>query len=137
MRKIALIVLLTVAGLLAQGSETFTTFTTFTGRAWTKSMSQQQKLMFTEGIKEGMLIATSCLDGNERHRVLEEVQAKGFSPRDYVKELDALYLDRENLPIPITTAYMWVNLKLKGELSKQELERKLLELRKQVPRSQA
>jgi hypothetical protein len=134
MRKIALMILLTAAGLLAQGSESFTTFS---GRAWTKSMSQQQKLMFTEGIKEGMLIATSYLDGNERHRVLAEVQAKGFSPRDYVKELDALYLDRENLPIPITTAYMWVNLKLKGEVSKQELERKLLELRKQVPKSQA
>ena len=134
MRKIALMILLTAAGLLAQGSESFTTFS---GRAWTKSMSQQQKLMFTEGIKEGMLIATSYLDGNERHRVLEEVQAKGFSPRDYVKELDALYLDRENLPIPITTAYMWVNLKLKGEVSKQELERKLLELCKQVPKSQA
>ncbi|MBI2680759.1 MAG: hypothetical protein HYX25_07110 [Candidatus Solibacter usitatus] len=133
MRKIALMVVLTVAGLLAQGSESFTTFT---GRVWTKSMSLQQKLMFTEGIKEGMLIATSYLDGNERHRVLEEVQAKGFSPRDYVKELDALYLDRQNLPIPITTAYMWVNLKLKGEVSKQELERKLLELRKQVPKSQ-
>ena len=134
MRKIALMVLLTVAGLRGQDSETFTTFT---GRAWTKSMSQQQKLMFTEGIKEGMLIATSYLDGNERHRVLDEVQAKGFSPRDYVKELDALYLDRENLRIPITTAYMWVNLTLKGEVSKQELERKLLELRKQVPKSQA
>ena len=65
------------------------------------------------------------------------MQAKGFSPRDYVKELDALYLDRENLPIPITTAYMWVNLKLKGELSKQELQRKLLDLRKQLPKSQA
>jgi hypothetical protein len=70
-------------------------------------------------------------------RMMQEVQAKGFSPRDYVKELDALYLDRENLRIPITTAYMWVNLKLKGELSKQELERKLLELRKQLPKSQA
>ena len=134
MRKIALMVLLTVAGLLGQGADTFTTFT---GRAWTKSMSQQQKLMYTEGIKEGMLIATSYLDGQERRRVLEEVQAKGFSPRDYVRELDTLYQDRENLPIPITTAYMWVNLKLKGELSKQELERKLMELRKQVPKSQA
>jgi hypothetical protein len=46
-------------------------------------------------------------------------------------------LDRENLQIPITTAYMWVNLKLKGELSKQELQRKLMELRKQLPKSQA
>ena len=51
-------------------------------------------------------------------------------------ELDELYQDRENLSIPITTAYMWVNLKLKGELSKQELQRKLMELRKQVPKSQ-
>jgi len=134
MRKIALMVLLTAAGLLGQGADTFTTFT---GRAWTKSMSQQQKLMYTEGIKEGVLIATSYLDGQERRRVLEEVQAKGFSPRDYVRELDTLYQDRENLPIPITTAYMWVNLKLKGELSKQELDRKLMELRKQVPKSQA
>jgi hypothetical protein len=133
MRKIALMVLLTVAGLLGQNGDTFTTFN---GRAWTKSMSQPEKLMYTEGIKEGMQIATSYLDGDERHRVLEAVQAKGFSPRDYVRELDALYQDRENLPIPITTAYMWVNLKLKGELSKQELQRKLMELRKQLPKSQ-
>ena len=99
-------------------------------------MSVQQKLMYTEGIKEGMQIATSYLSGDERRRILGEVQAKGFSPRDYVKELDELYQDRENLSIPITTAYMWVNLKLKGELSKQELQRKLMELRKQVPKSQ-
>ena len=133
MRKIAGMVLLTALSLLGQSSETFNTFT---GRAWTKSMSLQQKLMYTEGIKEGMQIATSYLNGEDRRRILEEVQAKGFSPRDYVKELDELYQDRENLSIPITTAYMWVNLKLKGEVSKQELQRKLMELRKQVPKSQ-
>ena len=132
--KIALMVLLMAASMLGQNPDTFTTFN---GRAWTKSMSLQQKLMYTQGIKEGLQIATSYLDGEERKRVLEAVQAKGFSPRDYVKELDVLYQDGENLRIPITTAYMWVNLKLKGEVSKQELQRKLLELRKQLPKSQA
>jgi hypothetical protein len=46
--------------------------------------------------------------------------------------MDALYLDRENVPIPMLIAYQFVTLKLKGQTTKQELERRLIEVRKVV-----
>lgn len=102
-----------------------------TGRAW-EALTEMDKLLYVQGVKDGILIATTYLDGEERERIVDTTQAKGFFPGDYVKALDALYRDRENLPIPVLMAYNYVNLKLKGTATKEELERKLIELRQWI-----
>jgi len=102
-----------------------------TGRGW-EALTETAKLFYVQGIKDGILIAATYLDGEERERILGTTQAKGFFPGDYMKELDTLYRDRENLLIPVSIAYQYINLKLKGTATKDELERKLVELRKRM-----
>jgi len=48
---------------------------------------------------------------------------------DYVKEFDKLYSDSENLPINIQFAWTYVNTKLKGTRTKEQLEKLLIKLR--------
>ena len=106
-----------------------------TGRAWV-ILPELNKLTYIQGLKDGIMIAATYLDGEERNLIIDTAQAKGFFPGDYVKELDSLYRDRENLPIPMPFAYQYVNLKLKGTATKEELERKLVELRKALAKYQ-
>jgi len=64
--------------------------------------------------------------------LVDDNVAKGFSNYDYRRELNTLYKDRENVPIPVLLAYQYVTLKLKGQTTKQEMERRLIEVRKVV-----
>jgi len=90
------------------------------------------KQIFVQGLEEGQMIAMTYLNNEERARVWEITHAKGSTPNDYIKELDVPYQDRENLNIPVMVGYNYVNSKLKGASTKEELERKLIELRKAI-----
>jgi len=94
--------------------------TVMTGRSW-YSLSPMSKQLFVQGLEEGQMIAMIYLDSDERARVWEIIHAKGFTPNDYIKELDTLYQDRESLNIPVMLGYNYINWKLKGTSTREEL----------------
>lgn len=93
-------------------------------------MSETAKLFYVQGIKDGQTSAAYLLPPEFRDLVLRATQAKGFTPGDYVKELDKLFEERENLNIFVLLAYGYVTRKLQGANTSQELEQILVELRK-------
>lgn len=104
-----------------------------TGRFW-QLLPDMAKLMYVQGAKDGIVLA-SAVDLTLGSKILRQLDAQGFFPGDYVKELDMLYQDRENLPIPLPFAYQYCAQKLKGELTKQQLEEQLMQLRKMTARA--
>jgi len=93
-------------------------------------MPDTTKLFYVQGIKDGLTIAAYSLPPEVRAAVIENTQTSGFYPGDYVKELDKLYTESENLNIMVPLAYQYVTTKLKGASTAQELEQRLIELRK-------
>ena len=59
-----------------------------------------------------------------------EKWAERFVVGDYVKELDALYRQRENVLLPVPVAVDYCTATFKGTSSKADLEQKLILLRK-------
>jgi hypothetical protein len=55
--------------------------------------------------------------------------AKGFTIGDYRKEIDKLYSETENINIPIIWAFRYCTNKLRGEVSRANLEVALRNLR--------
>lgn len=102
-----------------------------TGRLW-ETMPETTKLLYVQGIKDGLTIAAYSLPPEIRESITEHTQAKGFNPGDYLKELDKLFAERENLNIVVPLAYQYVTTKLKGTTTAQELEQMLIELRKMM-----
>lgn len=131
MLKLLVIVLLSVTGTSAQVTER-TTFYMMNGRAW-ELLSESLQTAYLQGIRDGLLIAASNLpDPTVGKAILDENQAKGFSIDDYQKELHTFYKDRENVPVPLLLAHQFITLKLKGATTKQELEQRLIEVRRIV-----
>ena len=93
-------------------------------------MPETTKLAYVHGIKDGLTIAALSLPAELREAVIDYTQAKGFNTGDYVKELDQLFAHRENLNIVVPLAYHYITAKLKGTSTAQELEQRLIELRK-------
>jgi len=93
-------------------------------------MSETTKLFYLQGVKDGLMIAEYSQPADIRESVVKQVQANGFNPGDYLKELDKLFAERENLNIPLPLAYQYITTKLRGSSTRQELEQMLIELRK-------
>jgi hypothetical protein len=132
LKTLVLIVLSTIGG-LAQVTEQ-TTVPLLTGRAW-ELMPEATKIAYLEGVRNGIVIAANNMPDNLRKvgfTLVEDNLAKRFTNDDYRNELDTLYRDRENVPIPVILGYQYVTVKLKGQTTKQELERRLIEVRKVV-----
>ena len=100
-----------------------------TGRMW-ETMPETTKLAYVHGIKDGLTIAALSLPAELREAVIDYTQAKGFNTGDYVNELDQLFAQRENLNIVVPLAYHYIPAKLKGTSTSQEVEQRLIELRK-------
>jgi hypothetical protein len=99
-----------------------------TGRLWL-ALPENSKLMYISGMQDGMMMAAAWVDAVAQQKILS-AKPSGFFPGDYMKELDALYKDTENLPLPLPVAYGWCNLKLIGTLTKAELEQRLIQMRR-------
>ena len=61
-------------------------------------LPENSKLMYVVGIQDGLMIAASWADPASQEHIMGAKPA-GFFPGDYVKEMDALYRDSENLPV--------------------------------------
>jgi hypothetical protein len=100
-----------------------------TGRAW-EALPEETKFSTSKASKDVLGLAEHSLPpGSEaRHDLVENTQAKGFNSGDYVKKLDKLYAERENLNIVVPFAYVYVTKKLRGMSTAHELEQMLIEL---------
>jgi hypothetical protein len=133
MLRLLTFVLVSAIAAMAQITER-TNVTMINGRAW-ELLPAPTKAAYLQGIRDGLIIAVSNLPENLSKigiAVLDENQARGFGNEDYREELDTFYKDRENVPIGLPLAYQYITLKLKGRTTKQELERRLIEVRKIV-----
>jgi hypothetical protein len=103
------------------------------GRGW-QTLPTTIKQMYIAGIRDGMTLMTSELTtGSEAAtNVVNEIWFKGFSGPDYLKELDKLYADGENVRIPVAMAISYCSVKLHGQTTKVELEARLMRIRKVV-----
>lgn len=93
-------------------------------------MPETAKLFYAQGMEDGLTLAAYSLPPEVRDLMVERTQAKGFNPGDYVKELDRLFAERENLNIALPIAYQYITTKLKGTSTPQELDQRLIDIRK-------
>jgi len=101
------------------------------GRYW-RDTPHIAKLLYLTGITHGLQIALirAAMDSKCSEKLGSIVDAPpGAIIDDYEKELDKLYSESENLQINIMMAWTYVDLKLKGTLTKEYLEKMLIGLR--------
>jgi hypothetical protein len=87
------------------------------GRDWS-TLNDVRKLYYVLGVRDGRI-------GSD-----VEFAVEGFTAADYIKELDKLFSETENLNIAVVNALEYVSLKLSGSFTKSELEVYLIKLRK-------
>ena len=98
-------------------------------------------LMMTDAMKNGYLSGYLDLltyssmhkrDLASSNKFHTDHWARNAIVSDYVKELDGLYQDGENVPMPIPVAMEYCTLKLNGGLTKAQLEQALIRIRQLV-----
>ena len=77
--------------------------------------------MYIAGIRDGLMTAEKT-----------DLWPNGFAVDDFTKELNKLYSEGENVNIPMSWAFTYVNIKLRGQTSASELEKTLMTYRKQA-----
>jgi hypothetical protein len=97
------------------------------GRAW-MILHEDAKTFYLGGLHDAM-VAEAIVYFSSSDEVKKR-WASGFTVGDYLKELDDLYKDRENLLLPVPAAMRYCTDKLKGERTKVDLEQELIALRK-------
>ena len=102
-----------------------------TGRIW-ELLSPEGKMMYVQGFFEGGWQVTfdGPLPKNERYAA--EPIVPGFLVNDYVKELDRLFSDRENILLSVGFLISNCTKRFKGTLSKQEAEEAIARARASV-----
>jgi hypothetical protein len=100
------------------------------GRFW-QEMAEVEKGAYLMGVLHGLQIAlvNAVRDGKCQNVGSLLNVPPAAVVYDYEKEFDKLYSDSENLPINIQSAWTYVNTKLKGTRTKEQLERLLIKLR--------
>jgi len=102
------------------------------GRLWLQ-MTAEDREVYLAALRDSArfeaIMANS--DTNAANLAMQERWVHGFKVRDYEAELNRFYADTENTRIPIVLAMRYCSLKLKGDLTKQELERRLIMMRRQ------
>jgi hypothetical protein len=123
-----LLVLTSVLFVCRAADETYLTHGRPNGRIW-QGMNAAQKNGFVVGIDEGLFIALLSVDSATRDKIMSRYPKDELDPSDYAIEMDKIYAERENINIPLFMAYTWVQRKLKGDLTKDQLEAELRRLR--------
>ena len=95
----------------------------FTGGApngrWWNASTEGSKTFYLVGLRDGLLLTQK----------INQFWASGFIIGAYMKELTKLYDATENVRIPIYFVFGAVTRKLKGELSREQFETRLANLR--------
>jgi hypothetical protein len=107
------------------------------GRAW-RLMGNYDKRIYLEGYENGstaMAVAMAVIkihNANISAEVLFQVAEEqglnsgGFTMLDYLRELDVLYSDTENVNISVPDGIAYCHKKLSGKYTKAELEKQLI-----------
>ena len=123
-----LLVLVCVSA-LAESTSPIYTAGMLNGRAW-ESFPEPAKTVYVAGIQDSVL--GNLLAAEETPRPDDIPWANNFTVDDYVKELNVLYKDRENIRIPIVLAVRYITTKLRGARTKDNLDYGLKALREWV-----
>jgi hypothetical protein len=110
------------------------------GRAW-ELLPNPAKTMYVIGFTDGVTMAgsvavetlggrSSKLGQTVAKAIGDQLEVKGFTNGEFVKELDKFYSDRENIRIQIFVALSYCTLKLGGTYTNAELEQLLIKFRK-------
>lgn len=116
--------LLPAQGQLPQTSKSAFTGGLLNGRAW-ETFPAAVKSMYVAGIKDSILAAAMASDSAPN----KIAWAEHFTVDDYVKELNLLYVDRENIRIPVVFGVRYLTQKFRGDRTKADLESGLMALR--------
>jgi hypothetical protein len=108
----------------------------FNGRAW-KEFGNDAKVSwvvgFDEGIFDGVSRSARPKSEDELNRLCGPLMIpKGFPYATLASEIDKLYENAANLPIPIPWAFDWTIAKIKNAASDDELQRHLATLRQRA-----
>ncbi len=128
MRQLIMVFLLVCSSVMAQTADSLGfTGSLLNGRGW-KALTRDERALYTSGIRDHIMTALVL-----QHLPLNKVDwAKGFAISDYIKELDVLYQDGENIRIPVVLGIDYCTTKLRGQTTKKELEELLIMVRKSV-----
>lgn len=97
------------------------------GRLWV-AMDTPTKTVYLTGLRDWMVFAS--FESGDQRKYLDEKWAAHFNVGDYVKEMDLLYREGENVRIPLPFGVAYCTVKLKGNLTKEELEQRLIGIRR-------
>ena len=107
------------------------------GRYWTV-LNVFEKIVYVQGFRDGLTLGAAGEVGSPK--VLQAMTeatnsyfARRFSFREHITEIDKIYADQENLLIPIPMAINYCAGKLRGTLTKAELEQILMDFRRNSP----
>lgn len=103
------------------------------GRLWLQ-MSVEDREVYLAALRDSARFEAimTAPDANAANVAMQERWAHGFNVRDYEAELNRFYVDTGNVRVPIVLATRYCTLKLKADLTKQELERRLIMMRRQI-----
>ena len=101
------------------------------GRGW-NDWSETAKVFYVAAYRDTLIYLAIGLPGaaDDTVKHFDAHWAKNAIVGDYVKELDVLYKDGENVRLPIPVAIRYCTMKLEGELPKNVLDSMLITLRK-------
>jgi hypothetical protein len=91
------------------------------GNAWL-SLDSGAKVAYLVGLQEGIVLGVreswQGLPAKSREEILRvagNITVAGVTFGDLSEQIDAVYTDVQNLPIPIADVYLYASRKLKGE----------------------
>jgi hypothetical protein len=97
------------------------------GRAWLIA-DDGGRAMYLLGVSDALQLL-NLLDDKTLPPLTDKVWPKGFTVDDMKTELSDFYKDRANVRIPLRLAVLYCGAKLRGNLSKEQMEHNLQELR--------
>lgn len=95
-------------------------------------MPDVSKIGYVQGFQDAVAVVASGLPPEMLDAVRDNYIARGFTVGAYVHELDELFKDRENQPLLLPLAHQYVTFKLKGQMTKAELEQRLIGMRQSI-----
>jgi hypothetical protein len=128
---VLLVTLLTVATASPQDSVNKTETDGFpNGRLWEK-LTDYEKLTYLIGFRDGLTMgAVGEVSSTKFLEMIHEYYVHPFTYKEQIAEIDKLYADRENILLPVISALQYSAGKLRGDLTKAQLEQMLINMRK-------
>ncbi|MDQ2948418.1 MAG: hypothetical protein M3Y27_21185 [Acidobacteriota bacterium] len=104
----------------------------FNGRWWQR-MNLTTRFVYMAGLKNGLqiiMMEPSLSRIPAVTKFVHNYHPQKFDPQEIIDEIDKVYNERENIRIPVLMVYDFVNDKLKGNITKDQVEERLKTMRK-------